>query len=186
MNDVINAILKRRSVRNYMSIIPPHDEIKMIIDCGLFAPTARGIQPWFFSVVKNRDILNEISAENKQIILNSDDDTAKIMLSDNFDNFCGAPMAIIVSADDTAKYAEADSANATENMALAASSLGISSCYIASFRPAFNGTKSAYFRNVLQIPIGYSPRFALALGYTNAPDTPRKERAENRVVYIEK
>ncbi|MEG2003901.1 MAG: nitroreductase family protein, partial [Clostridia bacterium] len=61
MNDVINAILKRRSVRNYMSIIPPHDEIKMIIDCGLFAPTARGIQPWFFSVVKNRDILNEIS-----------------------------------------------------------------------------------------------------------------------------
>ena len=61
MNETIKTILERRSVRRYMSILPPEDDIMQIVECGMYAATANGIQPWFFSVVKDRSLLTEIS-----------------------------------------------------------------------------------------------------------------------------
>lgn len=184
MNETIKTLLERRSVRTYMSIMPPDDEIKSIIECGRYSATANGLQPWFFSVVQDRSLLDEISEENKKIILEGDNEQLKKLADDNFDSFRGAPMAIIISGDETAKYGEVDCACATENMTLAAWSYGIGSCYIASFRPAMQGERSVYFRNKLEIPIGFQPYFALALGYSSSPLPPRKDREENRIVYI--
>ncbi|MDL2287074.1 nitroreductase family protein [Eubacteriales bacterium OttesenSCG-928-G02] len=184
MNETIKTILERRSVRAYMSILPPADEVQSIVECGSYAATALGLQPWFFSVVTDRTLLDEISAENKRIILDGEDEKAKALIDDNFDNFRGAPMAIIISGDETVKFGEVDCACATENMAIAAWAYGISSCYIASFRPAMYGEKANYFSNKLEIPIGFKPYFALSLGYAASPLPPRKEREENRIVYI--
>ena len=45
MNETIKTILERRSVRRYMSILPPEDDIMQIVECGMYAATANGIQP---------------------------------------------------------------------------------------------------------------------------------------------
>ena len=180
MNETIKTILERRSVRRYMSILPPEDDIMQIVECGMYAATANGIQPWFFSVVKDRSLLTEISDDNKKLLIEKSMDTPE-----DFDCFRGAPLAIIVSRDSTAPFGEADCANAVMNMAVAATSLGIGSCYIASFRPAVTeGEKSADFCERLGIPQGFVPCFALALGYANAPLPPRKERVPGRLVVI--
>ena len=180
MNETIKTILERRSVRRYMSILPPEDEIMQIVECGMYAATANGIQPWFFSVVKDHSLLNEISDDNKRLLADKGAD-----IPEDFDCFRGAPLAVIVSRDSTAPYGEVDCANAVMNMAVAAASLGIVSCYIASFRPAVTeGEKAADFRERLGVPQGFIPCFALALGYTNAPLPPRKERVPGRMVVI--
>jgi len=181
MNETIRNILERRSVRSYTSLLPPEDEVMQIVECGRFAATALGRQPWFFSVVYDRGLLDDISAECAEAMRN-----AGIVPpgGEAPDCFRGAPMAIIISADDSAPFAEADSANATQNMAVAAKSLGIGSCYIASFRRAFEGGKGLEFKNRLCVPLGFSPRFALALGYAASPLPPRKEREEDRVEII--
>lgn len=184
MNETIKNLCERRSVRNFMSILPPPDEINAILECGRHAATAFGKQPWFFSVVRDRGLLDEISAENKRLIMEGENEEAKRLVDDTYDVFRTAPMAIIVSADETAAYGLADAANATQNMAVAAWSLGIGSCYIASFVTATNGEKSEYFRHLLQIPLGFKPVFALALGYASAPLPPRKERVPDRITFI--
>ena len=75
----------------------------------------------------------------------------------DFDSWHGAPIAIIVSGDGS-QYATMDCANAAQNMAVAAKSLGLGSC--------------------LGIPEDHTPIVALAVGYA-AEDpmsrTPRKE-----------
>lgn len=181
MNETIANILERRSVRSYMSVLPPEDEVMQIIECGRFAATAMGRQPWFFSVVYDRALLDDISAECAEAMAKAG---FTVPGNEKPDNFRGAPMAIIISADDSEKFGDVDCANATQNMAVAAWSLGIGSCYIASFRAAFEGEKAMEFKNRLGVPLGFTPRFALALGYAASPLPPRKERVEDRVEII--
>ncbi len=181
MNETIKNILERRSVRSYTSLLPPEDEVMQIVECGRFAATALGRQPWFFSVVYDRALLDEISAECAEIMAKAG---FAALGNEKPDNFRGAPMAIIVSADESEKFGDVDCANATQNMAVAAWSMGIGSCYIASFRAAFEGEKAEEFKNRLGVPLGFSPRFALALGYAASPLPPRKERVEDRVEII--
>lgn len=181
MNETVRNILERRSVRNYMSVLPPEDEVAQIVECGRFAATALGRQPWFFSVVYDRALLDDITAECKAALVRAEGEAA----AENFpDTFRGAPMAVIVSSDETEKYGEVDAANATQNMAVAAWSMGIGSCYIASFRRAFEGERAQEFKTRLGVPLGFVPRFALALGYAASPLPPRKERVEDRVEII--
>lgn len=181
MNETIKTILERRSVRRYMSIVPPEDDIMQIVECGMYAATANGLQPWFFSVVKDRTLLDQISEDNKSSLVEKGIDVAE-----DYDCFRGAPMAIIVSRDETAPLGEADCANATMNMSVAAASLGIGSCYIASFRPAVTtGERASEFCEKMNIPQGFIPCFALALGYSSAPIPPRKERVSGRIVVID-
>jgi hypothetical protein len=46
------------------------------------------------------------------------------------------------------------------------------------------GDKNSYFREKLRVPEGFTPKFALSLGYAASPLPPRKDRVEKRVEYI--
>ncbi len=55
------AILTRRSIRKYTNKPISDDLVKTIIEAGMYAPSARNLQPWHFLVVKERKILNELA-----------------------------------------------------------------------------------------------------------------------------
>jgi len=161
------------------------EKIAAILECGLYAPSAMNRQPWHFTVVTDRKLLDKISQENRKIMLQSDNEEIRLRAQDpGFDNFRGAPMAIIVSGDRKAVYAPADCANAIENMAVAAYSLGLGSCYLASFKPALEKPEGDLMK-VLKIPQGYAPLYALALGYSSEVLGERAPRREGAVTYIE-
>ncbi|MPM55593.1 Undecaprenyl-phosphate 4-deoxy-4-formamido-L-arabinose transferase [bioreactor metagenome] len=184
-NDIIRAILSRRSVRKYTSDPVGHELLAKIVECGKFAATAKGIQPWFFSVVESRRILDAISEANRMVMLDSSDENMRKRASEpNFDSFRGAPCAIIVSGMKDNSYSEADCANACENMLIAAESIGLSTCYIASFKTAFESEAGASITKLLKIPDGYSPRFAVAVGYGCENLGERAPRRENITEYI--
>ena len=137
MNDTMQSILRRQSHRSFTGEPLPDDALETILEAGRRAPSAMNRQPWHFTVITNRAMLDQISAENKRVMLQSPVEALRLRAEDpDFDSFRGAPMAIIVSGEDEAGYAGADCANAVENMALAAQSLGLSSCYLASFKIA--------------------------------------------------
>ena len=137
-------------------------------------------------MVKNRALLDRISAINKKEAFARDNPNAKMSaMTEDYDNFRGAPMAIIVSGKDGEKYAEADCANAVTNMSVAAHSLGLGSLYIASFRPAFSTDEADGLLKALGVPNGYTPCFALALGYIDQPPQERAARREGMINYID-
>ncbi|MBP1737588.1 MAG: NfnB [Oscillospiraceae bacterium] len=182
MNETIKLLLERRAVRAYEKKPVSREDLELIVKCGQYAPSAMAIQPWHFTVVTDRAILDKIVAANKEIMKNAPEEFVRAMAADpDFDSFRGAPCAILISGQDDRPMTIADCANATDNMAIAAQSLGLNSCYIASYQVCLNAPGGETLKLELGIPEDYIPNFALCLGYgTEHPEPkPRKEGTVN-------
>ena len=177
MNETIKTLLERRSVRAYEDKAVSKELVETIIECGKFACNGGGSQPWHFTVVTNREWMDAVSALNREIYLNSPVERLRIKAQNpKYSDFYKAPMAIIISGN--SPRALADCACATQNMAVAAASLGLGSCFIASFKSCIESEEGKKLFSQLPLPEGYTPQFALALGYPkgDAPvAAPRKE-----------
>ncbi len=105
--DIANFISSTYSARNFTTVPVDPKDLELILQCGLRAPSARNSQPWHFTVVKDLATMREIVPD---------------ALDGN--------ILIIVSGIDERDRAAAiafDCALATENMYLAAQSLGLGS-----------------------------------------------------------
>jgi len=163
MNDVIKTIKNRRSVRKFREDQIKDDELHEIIESGLSAPSGHNDQSWYFTVVRNRDILNDISEGSKSEMRKSAIDwIAGSGRNENLRIFYNAPLAIIVSARKDAVSPLVDACAAIENMMIAAESLNIGSCWIGFSKFYFNNPESY---KKLGIPEGYEAQYAVAFGY---------------------
>jgi len=162
--DVLEALLKRRSVRKYKSTPVEKDIIKKIIDAGRLAPTARNIQPWEFVVVtdkKMREKIADITEYGKFI--------------------AQAPVCIVVFCKDT-KYFLEDGCAATVNMLLAAEGLGLKSCWVAGDKKPYCGT----IAEILGVPSDYKLISFVPVGYSDeSPQSPSK-RTLKEITHWEK
>ena len=59
--ELIDIMLKRRSIRKYTDENISDDKIEKIIEAGLLAPTSRNRKPCEFVVIKNKEVLEELS-----------------------------------------------------------------------------------------------------------------------------
>lgn len=189
MNESIKTILERRSIRKYKDTPVPRELLDTLVDCGRFAATAVGAQPWFFTVVTDRSVLDRISKANRDLILSLPDGPMTERAKDPaFDNFHHAPAAIIISGisdEGREEYAIADCANAAENICLGAHALGLGSCYIASFKFCLAGPEGDFMADALKLPAGYKPYYAVSLGYPDETPGERAPRRENTVAYVD-
>ena len=180
MNETIKNILERRSIRSYRTEQIKEADLKLILKSGQYAATGRGIQPWHFTVVQDDILLDDIAATCKEALLESTEPFRNKLAA-----FHHAPTVIFISAEETETYAAVDAANAAQNMAVAAWSLGIGSkCYIASFQVAFSGGKRASYLERLNLPDNYVPQFCLALGYHKGDIPEAAGRKQNTINFI--
>ena len=52
MNETLNIIKARRSIRSYLPDQIKENELQAILEAGYYAPSARNQQPWHFTVCK--------------------------------------------------------------------------------------------------------------------------------------
>jgi len=143
MNKFIKLLKIRRSVRVFKDKNIPKLKLEQICDAARFAATARNLQPWEFVVVTDKSKLNQLAA-----------------LSENGRFMAQAAACLAVFCIDT-KYFLEDGSAATSNILLAATALGIGSCWIA-------GDKKPYCPQVnalLNAPSGWRLVSMVALGY---------------------
>ncbi|MDD4939253.1 MAG: nitroreductase family protein [Candidatus Omnitrophica bacterium] len=141
--DFLGVIKTRRSIREYSDKQIKKELLEKIVDSARFSPTARNIQPWEFIVVTQGPVLRKLG---------------ELAESGRFLALSKACIAVFCS--DTKYYLE-DGCAATCNILLAASGLGIGSCWVA-------GDKKPYCRDVaelLNVPGGYKLISLVALGY---------------------
>lgn len=185
MNEVIENILNRRSVRVYSDEQIKSEDLDTILDAALHAPSGCNIQPWHFTVVQNKELLETLNTESKKEFVNSDNEMFRQMAkNERFDIFYNAPTAIIISGEKSAVTFREDCAAATQNMLLAAESLGIGTCWIGLIIFLFQSLRAKEFAQKLQIPEGFEPLYAISLGYKKIPNPKMPKRRENTVSYI--
>jgi len=104
--------------------------------------------------------------------------------NESYKLFYNAKTIIVVSGEKSAVTAPTDCAAATENMMLAAESLGIGSCWIGLVTFLFKSKRGAEYAEKLGIPDGYEPYYAITLGYKKYDNAKAPQRRENTVTYI--
>lgn len=111
-------ILSRRSVRKFTDEAVTNEQVNQILEAAMVAPSAMNQQPWHFVVITNREKL-DLLAEGSKFYL----------------PLKTAPMAIMVARTKEAVPVEAcvdfDLAITSENIMLAANSLGLGSVWLA-------------------------------------------------------
>lgn len=162
--DALEAIATRHSTREFTPRPVPREVIEKIVDAGRRAPTARNEQPWEFVVVTE--------AETRRRIADLTD----------FGKFIAqAPVCIAIFCKDTKYYLE-DGCAAAENMLIAATALGVQSCWVA-------GDKKPYcsaIAEVLGVPPGYKLVALLAMGYEAVPGQQKPRRPLEEVLHWER
>ncbi len=195
MNEVMNTILHRRSIRRFDSRQIEESALQEILQAGLYAPSAGGRQDVIFAACQDREI-NERLGRIKRANSHPRMATAASYVSREQPSiaddpkltnaFYDAPTVITFFAPKQFLFSVDDCAVAAENMMLAADALGIGSCYIGQGWPAF---ADPYGQEVLKnwrIPTDHYAVMQLVLGYPREGDrhpTP-KPRKKDRVLYI--
>lgn len=183
MNDVINTIKNRRSIRAYKSEQIKQEELDAIIEAGLYAPSGHNTQPWHFTVIQNREVIRHINEVSKEVMRLSEIEWIRNMgLLSNSDLTYGAPTLVIVSGRRDAITCETDCGAAVQNMLLAAESMNIGSVWLGLITFCFKKKDEV---KKINIPEGYEPIYGVAFGY-NLKDTqpPTPKRNYDVVDYI--
>lgn len=177
-NETINVIMKRRSVRNYLDKPVPETVLKQIVECGIHAPSARNKQNWHFTVITNKDTIDEIN----RLALEGMKKLG-IHKEPGYHLFFHAP-AVIVMSSVIEGYSEMNCGCALQNMAIAAKALGLDSCIVGQSRYIYQQDNIVEVNRFLKIPDGYQHDASICFGYA-ASDAPEvKPRREGIVDYI--
>lgn len=158
MNEVLKAIRDRRSIRSYEPEQITDEQLQALLDAALQSPTARNTQQWHFSVVQNRALLDEFSAEDARLIGQGD--------NPDFHLFHGAPTVIFISRPENCdnRFVEVDCGIAVENIALAAQGLGLGSVIVGLPKKVFLSDRGAHYCAKFGFPEGYCFSIAIAIG----------------------
>ena len=185
MNETLKIMRERRSTRGFQSEQIKDDELQDILGAGIYAPSASNQQPWYFTVVQNKDLIDRLSDSFKELARKSDSDyLKKVGNNENFHVFYNSPTVIFISGDKQNSSAAVDCAAALENMLIAAESLKIGSCWVGFIAFLLNNEEGKGFMKELGIPEGYREIHSVALGYKKVNSTNAPARKENIVNYI--
>jgi nitroreductase len=151
-------IKSRYSVRTYKSDPVEEDKLQQVLEAARLAPTAANQQPFRLIVIRTAGR----EAELQRIYQRAWFTEAPLILC-----ACAIPSQGWVRMDGKS-YSDVDVAIAMDHLILAATALGLGTCWIADFNPAVA-------REVLGLPDGVDPILFVPLGYP--ADQPRvKER----------
>lgn len=120
MDNILEIIKSRRSIRNYKKEKIKDEDILKILEAGRWAPSASNNQPWRFIVVKDQELIKKIG------------DACKILTINSFVE--NSPLIVIIYSEKKHRWVDLDCGMCAQNMMLEAHSLGIGSCFIGAYR----------------------------------------------------
>ncbi len=172
MNEVLNCIKTRRSVRSYKSDMPTMEQISAILEAGVAAPTGRNCQGVIFVAITDKETRDRYSKAN-----------AAVMGADT-DPFYNAPVIIITLTEKGSSCYEYNGPIALENMMLAAHSMGLGSCWIHRAKEVFEQEEWKEWLRSLGIEGEYEGVGNLALGYIDGEYPPEKSKNPGRIIWV--
>ncbi len=158
-NPTLKSIHERTSVRSYTSKAVSKELLVELVKAGMAAPSAMNKQPWEFVIVTDRYILDKLGEIKPPV--------AK------------APAAIVVLGNTKLSGSwMLDCSAATENILLAATSMGLGTVWTGAYG---NAKFEALIQDTLSLPDGVMPLSVIAVGYADGTPTPKNKYVESKV-----
>jgi nitroreductase len=164
--DAVEAILNRRSIRNYTPEPISEEVIRDLLEAAMCAPSSKGSKPWHFIVINDRKTLNRIPLYFPYTYM-----------------IRRASVAIIVCGDESKSvhgiYWAFDCAAASENILIAAQAKGLGAVWCGAYLA--ETPQEVDFRAWLGIPENIVPFAIIPLGYPAESNSKSNRFDETRV-----
>ncbi len=158
---ILDIVKKRCSVREYSSQPVEKEKLNYVLEAARLAPSACNLQPWSFYVIQNMEMLKKIQSCYER------------------EWFQTAPVCIAICGNhdiswkrksfDNKDHCDIDIAIATEHLVLAATEVGLGTCWICHF-------DSVRCKEILQLPASEEVIALIPIGY------PAKENVWEKAV----
>ena len=159
----LDLISNRRSIRKFKNKPVEKEKITLLIEAALRSPSSRGINPWRFIIIEDKDLLEKLSKAKPH---------GATFLK-------GAPLGIVVCGNisESDVWIE-DASIASVFIHLAAHDIGLGSCWIQIRKRDHDHVKTAdtYVKELLQLPDNIMIESIIAIGY---PDEMKKNHTRD-------
>ena len=156
---MIEILRKRRSIRKYQATAIDSQAMEVIKEALLRSPSSRGINPWTFIFVDQKELLHKLSQAKEQ---------GAQFIKD-------ASLAVVVCADETKSdvWIE-DCSIAAIVLQLTVQSLGLGSCWSQIRNRSHSKEKSAeeYIQELLHLPANLKVLSIIGIGVPAETKTP--------------
>lgn len=175
MNEVIQAMVDRRSCRKFKSDDVPRELIEEVVEAGLWAASGRGLQAPLMLVVTDPELRDRFAEANRKVG----------GWKEGFDPFYGAPVIIVVLASKEVPTYVYDGSLTMGNLMLAAHSVGLGSIWIHRAKEEFETPEFLSILEELGLEGDYEGIGHCALGYPDIKLTRGAARKDGRVFWME-
>lgn len=156
MKSFLDLAKARRSVRNYRPELLPQELIEQVLEAARWAPSGMNMQPWEFIVVTDEELRRQVGRHAVFYGMRSQQVHE------------GAVLIVVCGHQRRGPFVRDDCIFAGANLLLAATDLGLSTCWVGGFR-------EDPIKQILNIPDGISIVGLVTLGYAeDEPTTPPK------------
>ncbi len=167
-SDFVARLTDARSAQRFTSRPVAESDLQKIVQAGLNAPSALNLQPWFFSVVTDRRLLDKIAQELKI------KPGGRLSVLDS--------QTVVFVCSDDSDYGLFDAGTASDRMSVAALALGYG-CKSSAQAAKIANEK---FRKELGIPDKYKAFITLLIGEEETPSVDGASGATTRAPSDEK
>ena len=169
--EVSDAFRARVSTRDFSAKPLPADAVSAILDAAMYAPVGmHRYETLHLSVITSPAVLARI----RQCVAKASGDPGA-------DPLHGAPLLIVVSTSQAGEIGALNVSCLIENMLLAATDLGLGSLYVCGIVNALRDKPE--FRQLLQLPEGFAPVGAAAIGYAK-DGAPSRRPIPNKISQV--
>ncbi len=164
MNDALELMKRRRSIRQYTAEPLSPEHVRALLEAAMAAPSGNNAQPWEFVVVADPEVRRALARTHR------------------WSGMAGqAPVVFVVCGREPASiYWNQDCSAATENLLLEATALGLGAVWVAVYpTPEFE----AHVRRTLDLPADVRPLCLVAIGHPAEERPARTQYQAARVHY---
>lgn len=172
MNQIIDCLTTRRSVKNYAPQQVEKEKLDAVLLAGTYAANGMGKQAGKIVVLQNADEIAQLEQMN-----------AAVMGASGAHPFYGAPTVLVVLADSRVNTCVEDGALVIGNLMNAAHSLGLGSCWVHRAREEFQTEEGKRLLKKWGVDEHYIGVGHCLLGYAAADPQPAKPRREDFIVF---
>jgi nitroreductase len=166
MNDILELIKARRSVRRYQKKEVPKELVERLIEAARWAPSGVNIQPWHFVAVTREDLRREVGAQAKFFFIKSR-------------HVYEAPLLFVICGNTKSAFHMVDCSLAGANIIMEATSLGLGTCWIGVFN-------EKRIKEILEIPDEMRVIGLITVGYSAEKPSPPPKLTLSEILHWEK
>ncbi len=172
MNETVEVIKSRRSIRKYKAQCPTKEELQTVISAGVCAPSGRNLQSAIIVAVTNPEDVSTLSHLNAKVRGNEGE------------GYYGAPAVLLVLAEADSPYKIQDGSLVMGNLMNAAHAIGLGTCWINKLDLVFELPEGKALLKKWGIEGKYAGVASCIIGYPDE-EPEMKTRKENYVYFVE-